>query len=233
MKITYSHSKEEAANITSFFFKPEHRLDYTAGQYAEFFLQHNLPDSRGMKRWFTLSSSPNDELISITTKFSSESSSFKKALLKLKPNAMLNFTGPMGDFVLPKLIQTPIVFVAAGIGITPYHSMLMWLTETNETRPIRLLYAVKSEEEIIFQETFDKANQHATIVVQNPSESWGGERGNINAELITGLADPSDNTLIYISGPEELVEKLNVDLRRTGLAKHQLVSDFFHNYSGL
>ena len=71
----------------------------------------------------------------------------------------------MGDFVLPKLIQTPLIFVAGGIGITPFHSMLSWLTATDESRPITMLYAVTNEDEIIFQDIFDKANVQPTIIV--------------------------------------------------------------------
>jgi ferredoxin-NADP reductase len=140
---------------------------------------------------------------------------------------------PMGDFVLPKLIQTPLVFVAGGIGITPFHSMLAWLAATNEQRPIKFLYGVHSEDEIIFQETFDKARIHPTIVVSDPSPAWGGERGQLSAELILGLEKPSDDTLIYVSGPEPMVEALEKDLKHTGVKKHRLVLDFFSGYPGV
>jgi ferredoxin-NADP reductase len=233
MKITFSHKTQEAANIESFFFSTEKKLDYTAGQYIELNLNHHKPDDRGTKRWFTLSSSPNDELLSITTKFALKPSSFKKALNKLEAGDELNINGPMGDFVLPKIIQTPLVFVAGGIGITPYSSIFKWLAETGEDRPIKFIYAVKNEEEIIFQDALSAADQHATIVVEEPSASWGGERGKLSAEIITGLTKPDDQTLVYVSGPEGLVEKLEEDLRRAGLAKHQLVTDFFPNYSDI
>jgi ferredoxin-NADP reductase len=233
MRVTFDHSRPEAANITTFYFRPDKPVHYTAGQFIVLTLPHLNPDDRGITHWFTLSSSPTEELLSITTKFAVKSSSFKKALRKLQPGVELHMSDPMGDFVLPKLIQTPLVFVAAGIGITPFHSMLEWLATTNESRPIRLLYAVNSEDEIIFQDTFDRAGQHATIIVNNPSPAWGGERGQLNAELILGLEKPSDDTLIYVSGPEPLVEKLEKDLKKAGIAKHQLVLDFFPNYTAV
>lgn len=234
MNVTFDHSEPEAANITSFYFKPEKPVRYTAGQFTELTLPHKNPDNRGQKRWFTLSSPPTDELLSITTKFAGpKSSSFKKALFKLKPGTELKMADPMGDFVLPKLIQTPLIFVAGGIGLTPFHSILAWLAKTNETRPIKFLYGVRKEEEIIFQPTFDAANVHVTIVVSEPTPAWGGERGQLTAELILGLEKPSDDTLIYVSGPEPMVEGLEKDLRKAGIKKHQFVGDFFPNYTGI
>lgn len=232
MRAVFDHSHDEAANIRTFYFKPERPVHYTAGQFAEWTLKHDDPDKRGVKRWFTLSSSPTDEFITITTKFAGDdkSSSFKKALFALQPGDEILMGEPMGDFVLPKLIQTPLVFVAAGIGITPFHSILQWLAQTGEQRPVQLLYGVHSEDEIVFQETFDKAGVHATIVVSEPAPAWGGERGHLSAELILGLEKPSKDALVYVSGPEPLVESLEKDLKKAGLKKHQFVGDFFPNY---
>lgn len=226
------HSEAEAANIRTFYFRPEKPVYYTAGQFIELTVKHPRPDARGIKHWFTLSSSPTEELLTITTKFAGDkSSSFKRALFGLKPGAELLMSDAMGDFVLPKLIQTPLVFVAGGIGITPFHSILEWLIATGEKRPIKLLYGVNNEDEIIFQDTFDKAGQHATVVVSNPSPAWGGERGRLSADLILGLEQPTEDTLVYVSGPEPMVETLEHDLKKAGLKKHQLVLDFFPNYT--
>lgn len=232
MKVTFDHSETEAENIRTFYFKPERSVHYTAGQYTELHVSHAHPDDRGDKRWFTLSSSPEDELLSITTKYAGDdkSSSFKRALFKLEPGTELDAADPMGDFVLPKIIQTPLIFVAGGIGITPFHSMLKWLADTAEERPIKLLYGVRSEDEIVFQETFRAAGVEPTIVVGEPSDSWGGEQGRLTAELILGLEKPSDDALIYLSGPEPMVQSLAKDLHKAGWPKNQLVTDEFPNY---
>lgn len=231
MKAVLDHTQDEANNIRSFFFKPEQPVQFTAGQFAEWTLKHPDTDKRGVKRWFTISSSPNNELVSITTKFAGDTgSSFKRTLFDLKPGDEILISDPMGDFVLPKLVQTPLVFVAGGIGITPFHSILQWLAETGEERPIKLIYGVRSEDEIIFQETFDKSGIQPTIVVSDPSDAWGGERGRIDAEMIMGLAKPSEDTLVYVSGPEPMVEALEAALPKAGLDKGQFVGDFFPNY---
>ncbi|HVV26199.1 MAG TPA: FAD-dependent oxidoreductase [Candidatus Saccharimonadales bacterium] len=235
MKAVFDHSQAEAENIRTFYFRPERPVHYTAGQYTELHLPDAHHDERGSKRWFTLSSSPEDEFLTITTKYAGDdkSSSFKKKLFHLPPGTELEMAEPMGDFVLPKLIQTPLIFVAGGIGITPFHSILKWLSDTVEERPIKLLYGVRSEDEIIFQDTFASAGIEPTIVVSEPSDAWGGERGRITAELILGLEKPTEDTLVYISGPEPMVQALARDLHAAGLDKRQIVSDEFPNYAAI
>lgn len=232
MTVTFERVVEEADNISTFYFSSSKAVHYTAGQFIELTIKHNHPDSRGIKRWFTLSSSPTDDLLSITTKFARENgSSYKKALKKLKPGDEAEMSEPMGDFVLPKLIQTPLVFVAGGIGITPFKSILSWLNKVQEERPIKLLVGVNNEDEMVFQDIIHKSKIHYTTIVKNPSSAWGGEIGVLSAEMILGLEEPTEDTLIYISGPEPMVEKLEKDLKKAGINKHQLVLDFFPNYS--
>ena len=232
MKITFKHSRQDTPSTYTFFFEPTRPVAYTAGQFIELTLPHDEPDDRGSKRWFTLSSSPKQELISITTKFAvTNGSTFKEALRQLKPGTVLTISDPMGDFVLPKLLQTPLVFVAGGIGITPFLSMLQWLHDTNEVRPINLLHAVASEDDIAFQDVFDNARQHVTTVVSQPTPAWGGERGHVTSEMILGLEKPTADTLVFVSGPEALVEKLTKGLVQSGLRKDQVVGDYFPGYS--
>ncbi len=232
MKATFHHADQLTDHISTLWFEPERPIQYTAGQFTELTLKHVRPDSRGTKRWFTLSSSPTNNLWSITTKFAaSDGSTFKQALATLRPGADVGITEPMGDFVLPKLTQTPLIFVAGGIGITPFHSMFEWLSATSQQRDIRFLYAVSSEDDIIFQDAFDQASIHATIIVSNPSETWGGLRGRLDIEAILGLQKPTDDTLIYLSGPEQMVKSLQKDLEAKGVNKRQLVGDFFPGYS--
>lgn len=231
MTATFDHTVADAPNIETFYFKPERPLSYTAGQFVELSIPHDSPDSRGAKRWFTLSSSPTQDLLAFTTRFAVErGSSYKDALRSLMPGDSVTVGDPMGDFVLPKLIQTPIVFVAGGIGVTPFASMLQWLAATGESRPIKMMLGVNNESEIVFQDVFDSADQHVTVVVDKPSPAWGGERGRINAEMVLGVEQPGDDTLIYISGPEQMVEKLTKDLLAAGVNKHQIVGDYFPGY---
>ena len=230
MKVTFEKAERLAPTIETFWFKPEKPVDYVPGQFIELYLPHKQVDERGEKHWFTLSSSPTDKLLAITTKFAERSSSFKGAMRALEPGTVVDMAEPMGDFVLPKDASIPLVFVAGGMGITPFHSMFKWLAETDQTRNIKFIYAVRSEDDIIFQDTYDKAGIHATIIVHEPSDAWGGERGIITGEKILKLSEASEDSLIYLTGPEPMIESLQDQLLALKVPKRRLVTDFFPNY---
>lgn len=234
MRASFDHFEDENDTIRTFWFKPERPMRYTAGQFTEVTLPHKHVDSRGLKRWFTLSSPPGSNLVSITTRHAAkDGSSFKHALWALKRGNEADLAEAMGDFVLPMLIQTPVIFVAGGIGITPFHSIAAWLNETKERRPIRFLHAVQREEDIIFSRTFERAGIEIVSIVTDPSSSWGGERGRINARMILGLEKPTADTLIYLSGPEPMLEALQKDLLADGVESRQIITDCFPGYTTL
>lgn len=231
MKATFHHSENQTDIIKTFWFEPVELMRYTAGQFTELTLPHANTDDRGDKRFFTLSSSPSEERVSITTKIiGNEGSSFKRALASLEAGTEVDLAEPMGDFVLPKQTKTPLIFVAGGIGLTPFHSMAQWLVDNDEKRDVEFIYAVRNEDEIIFQEVFERAGFHTTIVVGEPSAEWGGERGRLSADMILGLHKPTTESLIYVSGPEPMTEALEKDFHQAGINKNQLVLDFFPGY---
>jgi ferredoxin-NADP reductase len=86
--------RHEAENATTFYFEPDSPLAYTAGQYLNYTLPHPNPDDRGTRRSFTLSSFPEEPLLSLTTRLSTPRSSFKTALSELEPGAELETNGP-------------------------------------------------------------------------------------------------------------------------------------------
>jgi ferredoxin-NADP reductase len=224
-----THHENIAKNVVSFWFEAESPIDQLAGQYVEMTIHHDHPDSRGEKRWFTLSSSPTDiPQISITTKFSSEhGSSFKQALRALRPGDNVHISEPMGDFVLPKDDKIPLVFVAGGIGITPFHSIIKYLYDTKQERDITFIYAVSNEHEMVFQDLFMRYGMQRIIVLDKPDSAWDGEIGRLSGQRIVNLAQPSIEALVYISGSETLQKELITE----GVTKQQLVGDFFPGYS--
>lgn len=230
MTATLHHISEESPQIYTFFFEPQSKIDYIAGQFIELTVPHEAPDDRGSKRWFTLSSSPTDDYLSITTRITADSSSFKRTLVTLPKGSEVHVSEPMGDFVLPQDVHTPLVFVAAGIGVTPFHSMFRWLHAVHQHRDIKFIYAVDNEDDIIFQDTFDEANIHATLVVAHPSDAWGGERGKLTADHILKLSEAHDKSLIYLAGPDTFVESLAKDLKELKVSPARVVVDYFQGY---
>jgi ferredoxin-NADP reductase len=214
-------------------FEPKAKVRHIAGQFIELKIPHDNPDERGDKHWFTLSSSPTDEFLSITTKIIDECSSFKSALSKLKPSTELEMAAPMGDFVLPKDKSIPLFFVAGGIGCTPYHSIIKFLQDTNEQRDIQLLYAANRLEEVAFRDVFDKLGDNFQIMLNDPPAGWDGMTGRLDAQTILKTAKSTDRQHIYLSGPEPMVETLSEDIKKAGFSAQRLHTDFFPGYTGI
>lgn len=231
MNVTFERAENVAHNVKTFWFKPERPVRYVAGQFTEIYLPHDDADHRGIRRWFTLSSSPTDEMVSITTKFAShQSSTFKQHLKDLKPGAPLKLADPMGDFVLPKDPTIPIVFVAGGMGITPMHSMVKYLHDTGEKRDIHLIYAVTEEDELAFVPLFKEFGLRFTPVVKTPRPGLAGETGSLTTDRILELAPDDGKSLIYLSGPEPMVETFYKEMPVKGISKERLVTDYFPGY---
>lgn len=230
MRAVFREKKQEADDIYTFYFEPASPIDFVAGQFIELTIEHEGVDNRGANRWFTISNAPFEKYIAITTRRNNPSSTFKQTLFQMQPGTEVTISEPMGDFVLPKDNAIPLIFVGVGIGITPFHSIFAWAADSHEYRDIKFIYAVDNEDEIIFQDTFDRAKTHTTIVVKNPSDEWGGERGRITADHVLKITEPEKGAYIYVSGPEPFVEAIQKDLEKLGVPKYQIITDFFHNY---
>ena len=110
------------ADVWAFRFKPSEPLSWTAGQYLSVELPHDNPDGKGTKRWFTISSAPYEQIVQITTRLTG--STFKDALMALPIGGqLLLLDQPHGEFVWQDS-DSPLVFVAGGIGITSFRSIL-------------------------------------------------------------------------------------------------------------
>jgi ferredoxin-NADP reductase len=221
MKAILDHTQQEASNITTFFFRPERPLRYIAGQYIEMTLQHDQPDDRGVRRWFTLSSAPGHEHITITTKHAEKSSTFKSHLWALQPGDAVEISEPMGDFVLPKDETQPLVFVAGGIGITPFHSIVQSLIDAGQSRQIQFLYSVHSADEIVFKDTFAQPFIEVQELVGQP---------NLTAQEIIKKVGGIDGKQVFISGPEPMTEAIVDQFKELGITQDQLITDYFPGY---
>lgn len=223
MNVVFDHAEEVAHGIKTLWFQPERPVRYIAGQFTELYLPHEDADERGIRRWFTLSSSPTEALVGITTRFEPrDGSTFKRELAKLQPGDALKLADPMGDFVLPKDPSIPLVFVATGLGITPVRSMVKWLFDTVEQRDITLLYSVSTPDRRAFHDLF---TQYPMRYVPEVSKN----DGRITVEKILNLLSNSD-IQIFLSGPEKLVETLYKELQTKGVMPERIVADYFPGY---
>lgn len=234
MRVTLDHIEDVGDNIKTFWWKPDRSIKYTAGQFIELIIPHDNADKRGVKRWFTLSSSPSESLLSITTKHASENgSTFKETLFNLEPGDTVMMSEAMGDFVLPKDRSVPIVFIAGGIGVTPMRSMVKWLYDNQEQRTVHLIYAANTIDEVAFRELFNEYGAPTDIVLSKAPNGWDGRTGRLDATTILDIAPNIDSKLYFISGPEPMVENIAKDLADQGVDKRRIVGDYFPNYGAI
>jgi glycine betaine catabolism B len=222
MEISLSKIIPEAPGIKSFLFSSKDRIQYVAGQFVEAYLPHDNPDNRGQKRWFTLASSPLEQNIRITTKFTTNNgSSYKQALLNMTPGETMYISQAMGDFVLPKDASKPLVFVAGGIGCTPMRSIVKDTEFSKQTRQIHMLYAAKSETEVAFSDVFKQQCSSFEII-----------EGTIKPNHLESFIPSSvqTNASYYVSGPEKMVEAIVGILVGMNIPKRQIITDFFSGY---
>jgi ferredoxin-NADP reductase len=233
VKAVFDHAEAVAKGLTTFWFRPAKPVRYIAGQFTELYLPHTA-DNRGERRWFTLSSSATEPLLGITTTFAEKGSTFKKALLALVPGAEVILAEPMGDFVLPKDQSIPLLFVAAGAGVTPVRSMVTYLRDAGEHRRVQIIYGVHDLRELAFADLFGAYAASFTPVIKQPPAGFTGETGSLTTERILDFLhdfDGGDQTYIYLSGPEPMVETFFKELKIAGISEDRLVTDYFHGYS--
>lgn len=222
MKLTLSRIFNQTPQIVTYSFTPERPLRYIAGQFIELTIHHNDPDSRGIRRWFTLSSSPTEKYLSITTKHDvSAQSTFKKNLHLLKVGDIVECSEAMGDFVLPKAEDIPLLLIAGGIGITPYRSMIKWLIDSGQSRIIQLVYSAHQSSDLLFKDILNQP--FIQFVPYTATEK-------LTAEIISELCDGIENKQLYIAGPEPMAERLSKDFIVLGTKRHQIVTDYFPGY---
>ncbi len=223
-----------AANIVDFVFKPAQGLTFKPGQYMEFTLAHAKPDSRGNRRFFTLASSPTEENLHLGIRFSADGSSFKNAFYKIGSRTKIIAGQIAGDFTLSEDPKQKLVFIAGGIGITPFRSMLKYLLDMQEPRDIVLFYTNKTADEIAYKDIVSEAQTKLGIKVfytltntQAVPRNWSGLVGRIDEHMIqTAVPDYKERTY-YISGPLDMVKACEHILKKVGVERDQIKKDFF------
>ncbi len=222
MTLTLIEKEHLVDNVWAFRFKPSGHFSWIAGQYIRVELPHKNPDDEGIRRWFTNSAAPFEGIMQITTRVSS--STFKQALSKLELGDDLQLIeDPEGDFVWQDS-NLPIVFVAGGIGITPFRSILKQRVHDNLPLNVTLIYGSRTPD-VPFKDELEQwqaSDPHLKVqyVVGAP----------LTAEKLDNLVPNLNESLVYVSGPEPMVRALGNDLKAHGLQETQLKQDEFPNY---
>ncbi len=222
MKLTLIKKIKEVGNIKTFIFKPDKPFKWTAGQYLIYSLPHQKEDLRGRQRFFTISSPPRFKYPTITTRIEKKPSSFKKYLNGLTTGETVNVKGPDGDFIINKNLKN-IIFIAGGIGITPFKAILQDLDSKKTSIEITLLYASKKSN-ILFKNELDEiVRKNKNLNIKYYLSPKKIERKHME-KFIT------KDTIFYVSGPDSMVEEIEKFLLSKGVKEKNIKLDYFSGY---
>jgi len=223
-----------APDIYDFIFTRGRYFAFAPGQYMEWTLGHNHPDGRGNRRFFTLASAPTEKTLRLGIKIDQKSSTFKKALLQMNPGDEIVAGQLGGDFVLPENRKQKIVLIAGGVGVTPFRSMIKYLLDTQQRRPVILFYANKTVNDIVYKDVFDRAQRELSIQTiyavtdsTNVPSYWNGMIGRITPDLIKKNVPDYGRCVYYISGPKGMVDSFKESLAQMNIPSSHIKTDFF------
>ncbi len=204
------------------FVKPEEFL-LQAGQYITLFLHE---DNRDFTVCMDLD---NKNYFSIVTK--KGKSEFKKNLFSLQPNRVLQISEPLGGFVLNKNNKLPKVFLAGGIGITPFYSMIY--SNKNTSIPLTLFASFSKKENVIFYnelQNIQRENKNIRIIYTLSQEKWDGEEGRISEKLVKKYVPNIQSTEFMIAGGEQMVYDTEKMLLQMKVPQEKIRVDIFTGY---
>lgn len=126
------------------------------------------------------------------------------------------------------------VFLAGGIGITPFRSIIRDLIDRKQKTDIIFLYQAKTQEELLFLDLFATAESQIGIktnyILRNPPKDWSGDTGSIDREMLLQLIPDFLTRMHYISGPQAFVENYRDLLAELGVPFEQIKTDLFSGY---
>jgi len=226
-----------ADHTSDFVFHPKQAVAYKPGQYMEWTLAHKRPDSRGNRRYFTLASSPTEKDLHLGVKFYPYGSSFKHTLSNITSSDTIIASQLAGDFVLPNNPKKKLVFIAGGIGITPFRSMIKYLIDKNEHRDVVLFYSNNTANEIAYADIFTEAQNrlkirtiYALTDIKSIPTGWNEKIGFIDAKMIIAEVPDYIDRTFYLSGPHGMITAFDKMLKKMGIPSSHIKKDFFPGF---
>lgn len=237
VRLTLQSRDELTPTVTQLTFRTHSRLAFTPGQYLELEVPHRHPDARGTRREFSIASAPED-LPELRVAFreaqgpgAKPQSSYKKALAAVQPGGVLAVTGVWGDFVLPKRSSSPILMVAAGIGVTPFISQLRHQQLAGDDRDVVVVYVASEASELAFRAELEASGVPVIVFTRdepkNLPRNWMWARGvRLDADGLLRVVPDIAARHAYISGPSGLIAELAPALEKA----RSIATDAFSGY---
>lgn len=210
-------------------FTPEQPLDHRPGQYMEWTMPYTWADDlRGNRRTFTVASSPTEQIVHLGLRYYQPSSSFKQHLRALPIGGRIAAGQVSGDFILPADKRRPVVFIAGGVGITPFRSMARYMIDTKSKRHGRLYYLVRDKSEVMYADTWEQAAGHGLqTTIVTPTDKPFAE---LSTEQLRQDVPDLTKPMYYVSGPNIMVRLIRRQLRQAGVPRKNIITDYFSGY---
>ena len=212
----------------------EKEISFKSGQYF-FITLINPPytDKKGNQRHFSIVNSPNEKgILTMTTRI--RDSAFKRSLFEIPIGTEVEIGVIKGSFILSDDKSQPIIFIAGGIGITPFVSMLRYINEENLDYKIILLYSNRNKESTAFLEelgSIAKNNPKFKLILTMTDDSkWQGEKRRINAQFIEEYIPNPKSCFYLIAGPPKMVKTMHDILSEVGVDQKNIMAEDFSGY---
>ncbi len=165
-------------------------------------------------------------------------SAFKRALKALPIGSTAKLEGPFGSLTLHNNRARPAVFIAGGIGITPFMSILRQAARDDLPQQLILLYSNRRPEDAAFLAELQQLEQQnesfrliATMTEMDKSRRiWEGETGLIDEDLVKRVGSELAVPIYYLAGPPSMVEAVRRTLNRAGIDDDDIRSEEFYGY---
>jgi ferredoxin-NADP reductase len=234
MKATIAQKKEIANGTLMVDFKLKQNISFKPGQFFFIKLPKLLyPDDGGDQRHFSIVNSPNEKsIIRMATRLTG--SGFKKSLNELPIGTQVEIFNIMGEFILPKNKKKQIVFIAGGIGITPFMSMLRYVSEEKTGYNITLIYSNRNKESTAFfndlvELMMKNTNIHVVFTMSEDSE-WQGEKRMIDVGFIKDYFQKPNDNIYMVAGPPAMVTAVTAAIKTAGVNDNKIITENFAGY---
>lgn len=230
--------REEVAHGTmAFHFDKPAGFSFRPGQAIDLILPDPaVADTEAPRHAFSIVSAPHEGELVVATRM--RDSAFKNALASLPVGAAAGVDGPFGSLTLHNKLGRAAVFLAGGIGITPFMSMLRHAAHNALQQRLVLLYANRRPEDAAFLSELQRLegeNRNFRLVaamtrMQESRLPWTGETGTIDEALLKRIVAELPEPIYYVAGPPAMVGALRDTLERVGVDSDAIRSEEFHGY---
>lgn len=226
-----------AERTIAFRFEKPANWTFKAGQFLNMtLLDPAETDAEGNTRTFSMASSPHEETLMVATRM--RDTAFKRVLKTMPLGSAVKIDGPSGSLTLHHNASRTAVFLAGGIGITPFRSMVFRAAKETLPHRIFLFYSNRRPEDAPFLDelhALQKENPNYTFVASmtemaKSSQPWKGEVGQIDRAMLSRYLIDAVSPIYYAAGPPEMVKGLHAMLNQGGVDDDDIRAEEFAGY---